>query len=231
MSDYKILIVEDDAAIAGVLSSHLSHWGMEARCAGDFSDVTGEFVRFAPHLVLMDISLPFYNGYHWCAEIRRLSQVPLLFLSSAGDNLNQVMAMDLGADGFIVKPFDLDVLTARVRALLRRTYSFGDSAGLLEYGGVVLNLAGAALSWNGRQTELTKNEFRILEVLMENPGAAVSRDTLMKHLWQSDCFIDDNTLTVNIARLRRKLEELGLGGFVATRKGLGYQVCLPEEHL
>ena len=211
MSDYKILIVEDDAAIAGVLSSHLSHWGMEARCAGDFSDVTGEFVRFAPHLVLMDISLPFYNGYHWCAEIRRLSQVPLLFLSSAGDNLNQVMAMDLGADGFIVKPFDLDVLTARVRALLR--------------------LAGAALSWNGRQTELTKNEFRILEALMENPGAAVSRDTLMKHLWQSDCFIDDNTLTVNIARLRRKLEELGLGGFVATRKGLGYQVCLPEEHL
>ncbi len=230
MSDYKILIVEDDAAIAGVLSTHLSRWGMEARCAADLSNVTGEFVKFAPHLVLLDISLPFYNGYHWCAEIRRLSRVPLLFLSSAGDNLNQVMAMDLGADGFIVKPFDLDVLTARVRALLRRTYSFGDSAGLLEYGGAVLNLAGATLSWNGRQAELTKNEFRILEALMENPGCTVSRDTLMKHLWQSDCFIDDNTLTVNIARLRRKLEELGLVGFVTTRKGLGYQVCLPEGH-
>ena len=228
---YRIFIVEDDPIIARTVRQGLLQWGYDVRCAEDFSRVTQEFAAFDPQLVLLDVSLPFFNGYHWCGEIRRLSQVPLLFLSSAGDNLNQVMAMDLGADGFIVKPFDLDVLTARVRALLRRTYSFGDSAGLLEYGGVVLNLAGAALSWNGRQTELTKNEFRILEALMENPGAAVSRDTLMKHLWQSDCFIDDNTLTVNIARLRRKLEELGLGGFVATRKGLGYQVCLPEEHL
>ena len=220
----KILIVEDDGVIAGAVFRHLESWGAEVCCAEDFSAVLETFVSFAPQLVLMDISLPFYNGYHWCREIRRLSEVPIIFISSASDNMNMVMAMNLGADDFIAKPFDLSVLAAKVQALLRRTYDFGKQSDLLQRGGAVLNLSDATVTADGGKADLTKNEFRILLTLMQSPGKVISRDTLMERLWETDSYVDENTLTVNVSRLRRKLAAIDLPDFVITRKNLGYLV-------
>ncbi len=219
---YKILIVEDDAAIAAAVENQLVRWGYETLCAGDFQHVLETFTSFDPQLVLLDISLPFFNGYYWCQQIRSLSSVPIIFLSSAGDKMNIVMAMNMGADDFIPKPFDLTVLCAKVQALIRRTYSFGASTQLLERGGAILNLADATLQVQNQKTELTKNEFRILQLLMENGGSIVSRETIMHRLWESDAFIDDNTLTVNMTRLRRKLADVGLSDFIITKKNAGY---------
>lgn len=221
---YTVYLVEDDPVIADVVAARLRQWGMAVAVAADFADVTGEFVRLSPQLVLLDVGLPCFSGYHWCTEIRRLSKVPILFLSSASDNLNMVMAMQMGADDFIAKPFDLDVLTVKIQALLRRTYDFQGQAAFLEHRGAVLRLDDATLHVAGVQIDLTRNEFRILQVLLENKGRIVSRDELMKHLWESDAFVDDNTLTVNVARLRRKLEDAGLPGFIGTKKGAGYLV-------
>lgn len=221
---YKILVVEDDPIIAGAVTKELIRWGLEAKAAEDFSNIRGEFVHYAPHLVILDISLPFFNGYYWCQEIRKISEAPILFLSSAADNMNIVMAMDMGADDFIPKPFDLSVLTAKVRALLRRTYHFAGSQSLIEHRGAVLDLNEGTLTIGEQKAELTRNEFRILKLLMEQRGQTVSRDAIMTHLWQSDSFIDDNTLTVNINRLRKKLEQLGLEDFIGTKKGIGYFV-------
>ena len=221
---YKILLVEDDDTIAGAVAEHIASWGWQIRRAEDYRDIVGEFARFAPHLVLLDIGLPYRNGYHWCTEIRKLSQTPIIFLSSASDNMNIVMAVNLGGDDFVAKPFDLDVLTAKIQALLRRTYAFGAPTALLEWKGAVLDTGDSSLTYRGRRLELTRNEYRILQVLMEHRGAVVSRDTLMRKLWETDSFVDENTLTVNVTRLRRKLEELGLQDMVRTKKGLGYQV-------
>lgn len=219
---YKIFLVEDDDAIASAVAAHISSWGWEARRAGDLTRVLEEFAAYAPHLVLLDIGLPYRNGYHWCSEIRRLSQVPVVFLSSASDNMNIVMAMNMGGDDFIAKPFDLEVLAAKVQALLRRTYDFGSAAPLLEHRGAVLDTGDNTLSYEGRKLELTRNEYRLLQVLLEHKGKTVSRDTLMQKLWETDSFVDENTLTVNMTRLRRKLEGLGLENFIHTKKGLGY---------
>ena len=219
---YRIFLVEDDDAIASAVAAHISSWGWEARRAGDLTRVLEEFTAYAPHLVLLDIGLPYRNGYHWCSEIRRLSQVPVVFLSSASDNMNIVMAMNMGGDDFIAKPFDLEVLAAKVQALLRRTYDFGSAAPLLEHRGAVLDTGNNTLSYEGRKLELTRNEYRILQVLLEHKGKTVSRDTLMQKLWETDSFVDENTLTVNMTRLRRKLEGLGLENFIHTKKGLGY---------
>lgn len=226
---YKIYLVEDDPVIAEALRRHLEQWGYEVRTAKDFQRIVEEFAAFCPQLVLLDISLPFYNGYHWCSEIRKLSQTPIIFISSASDNMNIVMAMNMGGDDFLPKPFDLEVVTAKVQALLRRTYSFSHqpedaSSRLMEHRGAVLNLADATLTYQGKPLSLTKNDFKILQMLLENKGRAVSREALMNRLWQSDCYIDDNTLTVNINRLRRKLDELGLEGFISTKKGIGYLI-------
>ena len=221
---HRIFIVEDDAAIAAALQKHLTTWGFDVRCAEDFRNVLTECTAFDPQLVLLDITLPFYNGYHWCQELRRVSNVPVVFISSASDNMNIVMAMNMGADDFIAKPFDLEVLMAKVQALLRRAYDFAGTGKVLECGGAVLDLAGGALVYGGERVELTKNELRILQALMENHGSVVSRDTLMLRLWQTDSFVDENTLTVNVTRLRRKLDAVGLGDFVKTRKGLGYTI-------
>lgn len=221
---YKILIVEDDRVIADTICGYLQSFGYDARAAGHFDDIMADFARFAPQLVLMDISLPFYNGYYWCEKIRSLSRVPVIFLSSASDNMNIIMAINYGADDFIAKPFDLNLLTAKIQAVLRRAYDFCGQAGFLEHRGVILNLDNATLSYQERQIELTKNEYRILHVLMENKGKAVSRDTLMERLWETDSFVDDNTLTVNVTRLRRKLEQAGLPDFITTKKGIGYLV-------
>ena len=219
---YRILIVEDDEIIAGLVQKHLQSWGYQVDCVSDFSNVLREFVQKAPQLVLLDLKLPFYNGFHWCEEIRRISQVPVLFLSSAADNMNMVMAMSRGADDFIAKPFDLDVLAAKVQAVLRRTYAFGKNSNLLECGGVILNLGNGTLQYNGESAELTRNELRILQILMEHAGKIVSRDDIMTYLWENDSFVDDNTLTVNMTRLRKKLEGMGLSDFIVTKKGMGY---------
>lgn len=219
---YRIFIVEDDEIISEVLKKNLSSWGYDVSCAEDFSNIIQEFVRRDPQLVLLDLKLPFYNGFHWCEEIRRISQVPVIFISSAAGNMNMVMAMSRGADDFIAKPFDTDVLVAKIQALLRRTYSFGTPGSLLEHKGAVLNPSKGILTWDSTDIELTKNEQRILEILFEHAGKTVSRDAIITHLWKSDSFVDDNTLTVNITRLRKKLDTAGLHDFIITRKGLGY---------
>ncbi len=221
---HRVFIVEDDAVIAEAIRRRIDAWGCQARCAVNFENVLSEFAAFDPQLVLMDISLPFFNGYHWCAEIRRVSRVPIIFISSASDNMNIVMAVNMGGDDFIAKPFELDVLTAKVQALLRRAYDFTLPTKLLESGGAVLSIADATLVFQGRKTELTKNEFKILQQLFEKKGCIVSRDEMMTRLWESDSFVDENTLTVNITRLRRKLEAAGLSDFIITKKGVGYMV-------
>ena len=219
----KIFLVEDDAVIAAAIKKHLAGWGYEVRCAGDFQHVMEAFDAFQPHLVLLDISLPFFNGYHWCGEIRKVSKAPLLFLSSAADNMNVVMAVSMGGDDFVPKPFDLEVLTAKIQALLRRSYDFA-AAPVLSRGGVTLDLSAAVVECGGKKLDLSRNEFRILQVLMENASRAVSRETLMLRLWETDSFVDENTLSVNINRLRRKLSGIGLTDFVKTKKGFGYLV-------
>ena len=221
---YKILIVEDDLTIAKTIQSHLIKWDYTVRCITDFKNVQEEFVAFEPHLVLMDILLPFYNGFHWCTQIRAISKVPIIFLSSASDNMNIVMAMNMGGDDFIEKTFDLNVLTAKIQALLRRTYSFQGQLSVLEYQGVILNLNDASVVFQDQKLELTKNDFKILQLLMENAGKIVKRERIMERLWESDEFIDDNTLTVNITRLRKKLEGIGVRDFIVTKKGIGYLI-------
>ena len=221
---YKIVIVEDDRVIADKMKEHLEKWDYEVACVQDFNRVQEEYTAFDPQLVIMDIILPFYNGFHWCTQIRQISSVPILFLSSASDNMNIVMAMNMGGDDFVEKPFDLNVLTAKIQALLRRAYSFTGQLNVLEYRDVILNLNDAAVTFHGERMELTKNDFKILQILMENAGKIVKRDRIMERLWESDEFIDDNTLTVNMTRLRKKLESIGICDFIATKKGIGYVI-------
>lgn len=217
-------MVEDDEIIARSIREHLQAWNYDVCCVEDFSNVVAEFVRFDPQLVLMDITLPFFNGYHWCSEIRKISKVPVIFLSSAADNMNIVMAVNMGADDFIPKPFDLEVLTVKIQAMLRRSYDFAGTGSMLEHKGAILNLNETTLTYQEQKIELTKNEFRILEILMENKEKVVSRETLMTKLWESDNYVDENTLSVNVNRLRKKLESLGLEEFILTKKGIGYRL-------
>ena len=222
MEGYKIFIIEDDEIIAGSIKKHLEKWGYEVRCAENFKEVVKEALSYEPQLLLLDISLPFYNGFFLCNELRKYTKAPIIFISSADDNMNIVMAMDMGGDDFVAKPFDLTVLTAKINAMIRRSYSYKGNVNLLEAKGVRLNLSSAVLSFSDKNQELTKNEFKILQLLMENPGNIISRDTIMTHLWESDSFIDDNTLTVNITRIRKKLSSIGVEDFIKTKKGIGY---------
>lgn len=222
MYRYRILIVEDDRALALAMQRQLATYGNEILLAEDFRDITGEFSRLQPQLVLLDIMLPFYTGYYWCSEIRKRSAVPIVFLSSASDNMNIVTAINMGGDDFIPKPVDPMVLAAKVQALLRRTYELGESAPILTCHGAILHLNDASLCYGEKRIELTKNEFRILQVLFENKGKIVSRDILMTKLWQNDLYVEENTLTVNIGRLRKKLEEAGLHDLIITKPGCGY---------
>ncbi len=219
---YKIFIVEDDNTIAQAVKTHLEGWGFAVKTAEDFREIEAEYNAFSPHLTLLDIGLPFHNGFYWCDRIRKTSKEPIVFLSSASDNMNIVLAMNMGGDDFIAKPFDLPVLTAKINAVLRRCYDFSAPNEVMEYKGAVLNIAEAALVFSGEKIELTKNELRILLTLMQNKGKIVSREELMKKLWETDCYIDDNTLTVNISRLRRKIENHGLNNFISTKSGMGY---------
>ena len=221
---YKILIVEDDLIIAKTIKNHIESWGFEAESVTNFKDVLSTFVSYDPQLVLLDISLPFFNGYHWCSEIRKVSKVPIIFISSSSDNMNIVMAINMGGDDFISKPFDLNVLTAKVQALLRRTYDFAGQSNLIEHKGAILNTSDSTLAYDGKKIELSKNDNKILQTLLENKGKTVSRDIIMTRLWETDSYIDDNTLTVNITRLRKKLQDVGLPNFITTKKGIGYLV-------
>jgi len=218
------MIVEDDMTIASVLRNHFLKWGFDAFYVKDFNNIIEQFEAGAPQLLLLDISLPFYNGYHWCSEIRKFSKVPIIFISSDATNMSIVMAMNMGGDEYIIKPFDLTVVIAKVQALLRRTYSFQDKINIIEHKGAVLMLGDASISYMDKKIELTKNELKILQLLLDHKGNIVSREVIMKRLWDSDSFIDDNTLTVNVTRLRKKLEESGLRDFIVTKKGLGYMV-------
>ena len=224
---YRIFLVEDDPIIAETVQKHLESWGWQVKAAADFARVMDDFSAFDPQLVLLDISLPVYNGYHWCSEIRKVSRVPVIFLSSASDNMNIVMAMHMGGDDFIPKPFDLNVLTAKVQALLRRTYEFSREQAEIALGGGALQLREGAFVKGDLRLELTRNEFRILEMLLENRGRIVSREELMERLWSTDSFVDENTLSVNVNRLRRKLEGAGLFDAIRTRKGEGYIIESP----
>lgn len=223
---YKILIIEDDLTISEQIKKQIDSWGYISKITKDFQNIIQEFTEFSPSLVLLDISLPYYNGFHWCQEIRKISNVPIIFISSASDNMNIVMAITYGADDFVAKPFDLQVLTAKIQAVLRRTYNFGHQTIHLGHKGSVLNLDEGVLIYNSDKISLTKNEIKILQCLLENKGKIVSRDTLMERLWETDSFVDENTLTVNITRLRKKLSENGLNGFISTKKGMGYNVKL-----
>lgn len=221
---YRVLIVEDDRGIAEAIAEQAAKWGLEAKAVQNFRDILGEFSRFDPHLVLLDIVLPFYNGYYWCCEIRKVSKVPIVFISSASDNMNIVMAMNMGGDDFISKPFDQSVLMAKLQALLRRSYDFGGNMPVLEHRGALLNTGDNSLTYQGEKIPLSKNEYRILLALMESKGQVVSRERLMERLWQTDSFVDENTLTVNVNRLRKKLDGAGLKDFIVTKFGVGYLI-------
>ena len=219
---YRLLIVEDDAGIAKAIKRQAEAWGMEAAYVEDFRRVMAEFAAFSPHVVLMDISLPFFDGYHWLSEIRKVSQVPVIFISSAADNMSLVMAVNMGGDDFIVKPFDQSVLMAKIQAMLRRTYDFASGVPVLEHRGALLNTGDNSLVYEDEKISLTKNEYRILLALMRDKGKVVSREKLMQILWETDSFVDENTLTVNVGRLRKKLEAAGLADFITTKFGVGY---------
>lgn len=221
---YRLLIIEDDQGIAEAIKAQAELWDMQVRCVQNFRNVMAEFAEFDPHIVLLDISLPFFNGYHWCSEIRKVSKVPIIFISSASDNLNMVMAMNLGADDFVAKPFDQGVLMAKLQALLRRTYDFGMTQQVLEHRGALLSTGESTLIYRDEKIPLSKNELRILSVLLKNKGKAVSREKLMQALWETDSFVDENTLSVNVNRLRKKLSAAGLEDFITTKFGVGYLI-------
>ena len=223
---YKILLVEDDEIISKSIKQHLENWDFEVITARDFKNITNEFTECNAHIVLLDLILPFYDGFYWCKEIRKISNVPIVFLSSASDNMNIVMAVNMGGDDFISKPFNVSVLLAKIQAILRRTYDMPNGISILEHKGIILNLNDFTLSYRDKSIELTKNEFRILETLLVNKGKIVSRDTLMMKLWQDDNYVEENTLTVNVTRLRKKLEDLGIDDFIKTKVGCGYIIEL-----
>lgn len=221
---YKILIVEDDLTIASLLNDSIKKWDFESDYVTDFNKILEEFEQKKPHLILLDISLPFYNGFYWCGEIRKISNVPIVFLSSHTENLDIVMAMNMGGDDYITKPFSMDVVIAKIQAVLRRTYSYYREIQTLEAKGVLLDLKDAIVSYGNKKTELTKNEYKILRLLMEKKNNIISREEIMKSLWEDESFIDDNTLTVNVNRLRKKLEDMGVTDFILTKKGMGYMI-------
>ena len=216
--------MEDDEVIARSVQKLMEDWGWEACCVEDFTRVLDIFASYNPHLVILDNTLPSCNGFYWCMEIRKISRVPVVFLSSASDNMNIVIAMNMGGDDFIAKPFDRSVLAAKIQAILRRTYDFAANAELVAHRGAVLNTADATLTYQGQRIDLTKNDYKILKMLLENKGKTVSREALMTRLWETDSFVDENTLTVNVARLRKKLEQAGMQDFIQTKKGIGYLV-------
>lgn len=221
---YKLYIIEDDDGLANGIKQLANSYDFDTYLCNDFHNIINEFNEYKPHIILLDIKLPFMNGYYWCTEIRKLSNVPILFISSASDNMSAIMAMNMGGDDFVAKPFDSNILIAKLQAVLRRTYDFNDQNRFLYCADVVLNTNDNTLMYNNQKIDLTKNEYRILFCLLENKGKVVSREKLMQKLWETDCYIDENTLTVNVNRLRKKLADYGLDKFINTKFGVGYIV-------
>ena len=220
---FKIFIVEDDSKIRELLKENLIKWGFEVECSTHFNDILSDFSKCNPHLVLMDINLPNFDGFYWCNKIREISKLPIIFVSSRNSNMDIVMAINMGGDDFITKPFSLEVLMVKINALIRRSYSYSSSeTNVIEFNGVVLNINDSTLIYEENKIELTRNEFKILYMLMKDNGNVISRDKIMRSLWEDESFIDDNTLTVNINRLRKKLDDINLEDFIKTRKGQGY---------
>ncbi len=224
MNKFKIFIVEDDEVIARSIKKYLGTWSYEVDLCDDFDKVYEKFIQTKPDLILLDVSLPFFNGYYWCEKIRGVSNLPIIFISSADENLNKIMAMNMGADDYITKPFDLDLLLAKIKALLRRSYEYGESSSIITYEDISLDRDRMLLSFAGKDLILNKNEYLILEMMLEHPEKVYRREEIMDKIWQTDEFIDDNTLTVNIMRLRKKLDKFGLEDFIKTKKKVGYYI-------
>ncbi|EMG28429.1 hypothetical protein X560_2459 [Listeria fleischmannii 1991] len=222
----KVYIVEDDVVIRDTIQKHLVKWGFEIQLVSDFNNILNEFLEFEPQLVILDVNLPYFDGFYWCNQIREVSNVPIIFLSSRNSRMDQIMGMNMGADYYIEKPVDLDVLMARINALLRRTYSYAEleEPNVMEHNNVFLHIDTNTLTYFDEKIELTKNEFLILYELMKQKGSIVSRDEIMRALWEDESFVDDNTLTVNVVRIRKKLSEIGLDDFIKTKKGQGYMI-------
>jgi DNA-binding response OmpR family regulator len=219
----KIMIVEDDPTIREMLGETIAKWGYEVVKINDFNEVLQFFIDKNPQLVLLDINLPTFDGFYWCQKIREVSKAPIIFISSRDTPMDMIMAMNMGGDDFFQKPFDTNVLMAKMNALLRRSYSYMDTEqNVLEHNGVVLNLNDWDLSFGEKSAELTKTEFTILKLLFQHKGKVVTRSKIMRILWKDESFVDNNTLTVNINRLRKKLAELGKDQFITTKKGEGY---------
>ena len=224
MDPIKVYIVEDDDVILKALKKFLQNWSYEVHVADDFSSVYEKFLKVNPDLVLLDVSLPFFNGYYWCEQIRKSSNVPIIFISSADENLNKIMAMNMGADDYITKPFDLELLLAKIKAILRRTFEYSESTNNISYKDVIIDRDRMLLKFANEEISLSKNEYLILEMMFEYPEKVFRREEFMDKIWQTDEFIDDNTLTVNIMRLRKKLEDIGLKNFIKTKKKVGYYI-------
>lgn len=220
----KIYIVEDDQTIISSIEKYLKTWSYEVIKAKDFENIYGEFIQTKADLILLDVSLPFFNGYHWCQEIRKASNVPIIFISSASQKLNKIMAMNMGADDYITKPFDLDFLEAKIKALLRRSYEYKEVKSKLSYKDLIIDRDRMILEYGDIELVLSKNEYLILEMMFEHPQKVFRREEIMDKIWQTDEFIDDNTLTVNIMRLRKKLEDIGLNDLIKTKKKVGYYI-------
>lgn len=219
----EILLVEDEPIIRETVADELGKFGFKVWATMNFDHILNDFLTKSPQLVLLDINLPSFDGFYWCRKIREVSKVPIIFLSSRDNPMDMVMAINMGGDDFVQKPFYTDVLVAKIHAILRRTYTYTlMAANVVEHEGVILNLQNGEVTYHQQHLELTKNEFKILQVLMQNRGSIVSRDEIMRSLWENDSFVDDNTLTVNVARVRKKLAELGKEDFIHTKKGLGY---------
>lgn len=219
----KIFLVEDDATIVSVIQQHLTQWGLDCEIANDFQHVFEEYQAIQPDLVILDISLPYFNGFYWCQEIRKVSEVPIIFLSSAKDQMNQVMVLNMGADEFIEKPFELTILLAKIQALLRRSYKYGQQLSY-SFGEYQFVPAINQIQSTNDHLPLTPNESRILSVLFATQGQIVPREQIIETLWQSDDFIDNNTLAVNLTRLRKKLKDFGIDSLIQTVKNKGYLI-------
>ncbi|GAA0771486.1 response regulator transcription factor [Clostridium subterminale] len=220
----EILLVEDDLDLSKVLSSSLNKWGFEVNLIENFDSILKEFIEKEPQLLIMDVNLPYYDGFYWCKKIREISKVPIIFLSSRDSNMDLIMGINNGGDDYITKPFSIEVLITKINALLRRTYDYAGSESIIYYNDAVLDIEKCTFKYGNNTIELTKNEIKILSVLIKNREKVVSRDKLMMSLWNDDEFVSDNTLTVNITRLRNKIKEIGLDDFIKTKKGIGYMV-------
>lgn len=219
-----IFIIEDDKALSREISLTLGKWGYSTCEVNDFENITDEILQCNPKLILMDVNLPCYDGFYWCSQIRNFMKVPIIFISSRDNDMDIIMSINMGGDDYITKPFSPQILVAKIQAILRRTYSYNNDlkSEIIKFKDITLNIVDGNIYFKDENTELTKNELKIMKILMENQEKIVSRDEIIEELWDTDEFISENTLTVNVNRLRKKLDSIGLNDFIETKKGQGY---------